>query len=562
MELVRSAVQEDDSGVISKVLGFTPPPGFLLHHPAYRRTSRTPARGRIVFGLGLETCLWGKYIEEMQISLVPNANVGYLYTGYLWDVSDIPGVVTGPINDPDILLSIASKPFPFKLIEKWDIAPLELVTPRFVTFFSKGGHLTAFYDQEQDSLWIRYFESNKCKKEWKEEVKKRLAKIVGLLRSKNTKKYPEKLSMHIGADIEYSAFDSDDNFHSATEFVRDNQEGAIGTDGNVETLEIRPDHAKSPMELVDNIEALLSSMRGSLPDGYDLMCGGSLSLRRSTGTHIHFSGISTDTDKPMSVRPDEVISWLDALISTPIRSLTAGWQRGDDSYGRMGDYRCRNNHGSFPHNGFEWRVLPTITINRTITEGVFALAYMIVYAYETGQKIEYDSTHFDIAWYKGLPFFEKYKASIECFVKFVQAGNSWERPALFGWFGKTFKKDRECDVKVAFANDGGYLGIKGFIMYNPQKEFDNVVIWNKGTSSNAISISKSVNSLSKYCTGELGYTTIVESPSKDMVAKYSSGAKNSLFIGIPDRTLERLHHQNNGSRNRIKMFTQDLIKNI
>ena len=150
---------------------------------------------------------------------------------------------------------------------------------------------------------------------------------------------PSKIT--IGTDIEFSVFDPSGTFFPATCFIEDSVNDIVGTDGNVETLEVRPPYAKSPEMLVENIEEVLHTLLEKLPQGHDLLGGGGRALRRTTGFHIHFAG--TSADSPTGRRPDGYVQWLDALLGSQLLNLP-GAQRFDEHYGRPGDWRSKINH--------------------------------------------------------------------------------------------------------------------------------------------------------------------------------------------------------------------------
>lgn len=365
--------------------------------------------------------------------------------------------------------------------------------------------------------------------------------------------------LKVGLDLEFSIIDSDFNFHSATEFVPDALDAEIGTDGNVETLELRPDVASTPGELTNNLYELLAEMNKILPEGLDLLGGGGADVRRSTGLHIHFSGTSSDYDVDR-VKPEGVVRWLDELIAKPVNKNLKGVKRADGNYGQYGDWRSKMNHGNFPHFGWEWRVLPAITIDKQITEAILTLAYMIVISYEMGYKISFNEKEWTRGWYKELWGYEKYFSAIEPFFELIESRRSINVPVLANWFGKRFMKDKECDVVVQFygSGDNNYLNIAPFTMYNPQKLFDRVAIFDRGTDKKYITISTEVPALSLWLTRNYGHRTKVLDPPW---RKQKLGAK-SLTIGIPSSILRNLAGKNHGSRNYVKMFVQELINNI
>lgn len=397
----------------------------------------------------------------------------------------------------------------------------------------------------------------------REMLRKKMQKLISLVKpAESAAKKFNRSKFFEGTDIEFTVYDSDTLFHSATEFVADSIEGQIGTDGNVETLEIRPEQAKTPKQLTENIEDLLRTLYRTLPPGYDLLGGGGRKLARSTGLHIHFSGTSVDCTKGMRGNPETLVNWLDTLIAEPMASRLRGWARQDsEHYGRYGDYRNRGNHNGFPHEGFEWRVLPTVCINKEITEAVLALAYMVVLTYEEKGQYCFNEKEFGIHWYDGLVDADKYRTQIRTFVDFVSAKTDLAVPILKEWFGKEFSKDKECDITIVFANDEqGYLSIVPFVMYNPQKVYNRIVFWDRGEDKIAISSSEEVPQLEKYLMEQHGFKLTTASPSAGLIEKYEQGS--TLFIGLPQKLLFKLHSRSQGSRNKIKMFAQDIIKHI
>lgn len=476
-------------------------------------------------------------------------------------------VITDPFQDGEyfsIGYLIQNKPRAYRnycspLERQWNDDTIKEYSARnpYIIFSDSAGFANAIYFRDANVLFFRYCETQEP--EMIEELKKRIKRLTVLVRPAEAK-LSKKVNGLMGADIEFTVYDSDQKFHSATEFVGDTQEGQIGTDGNVDTLEIRPDVAKNPLDLVANIEELLGNLNDSLPPGHDLLGGGGGKLKRATGTHIHFSGISTDIDKRPQSDPIELVRWLDTLILDPVYGYMKGTNRNDPHYGQAGDYRNQRNHNGFPHKGFEWRPLPTMTIDREFTKGLFCLAWCIMLAYEMGKTIKFDQEKFGIEWYEGLPEFDKYSEYIKVFVEKIKDKVNLEIPILSQWFGKEFKKDRECDVEVVFCNDeDGHLGIHPFVMYNPQKMFDRIVIWSRATSQ-SVALSAKATNLQRYLLAAIGTTCNVQLPSEALVAKYLKG--RTLFIGIPSVKINALAQKNAGSRNRVKMFVQDLIKNI
>jgi hypothetical protein len=419
----------------------------------------------------------------------------------------------------------------------------------------------AIYDKEADSLSFTYFAIG-SDDVFRAELKKlilRIAKITG----------PRDTSIQIsnnatiGADIEFSVYDTDMIFHSATEFVPDSQDGQIGTDGNVETLEIRPDYSRKPLEVVENIEILLRKLSAVLPDGHDFLGGGGASLRRSTGVHIHFANTSMDSSRGDSrTALENFCQWLDLLLAYPVLTFCHGVKRGDETYGQYSDYRNARTHHGFPHSGFEYRTLPTVCINRQITEAIFVIAKMCLDTYESGKAIKVDEKAFSIDWYKELVGYADNIKLVDYFVKFCSSGTNLEVPILANWLYKKFEKDRECDVDVIFCSED--YQIKDFVMYNPQKLFDSVIVWSSANPEQAIVLSSSVKTLENYLIRNVGFVTVVKDalPARVQETIKQGNHKRVLSIGLPKNLVAKLAQKSQGSRNRIKMFIQELIKHI
>lgn len=370
----------------------------------------------------------------------------------------------------------------------------------------------------------------------------------------------DRTAVRIGADIEAVVVDEDSIVHSPIEFVPDTQDGQIGTDGNVELLEIRPEEAPTPEELVENTRILLENLVYLLPEGYDIRGGGGGDYRSSTGLHIHFSGISTDLrPNRRGADPAILVRWLDVLLTTPIEGLP-GSRRETDRYGKRGDYRNRGNHNHFPHNGFEWRVLPSMLGDKRLYDAVLKIAYCIMLTFEEVQSYTFNEKEFTAAWYTGLVDAPKYAEEISYFVDWCNSFKNINLPVLSTWFGKRGDKDRECDTVVRFANDeDAYLAITEFVAYNPAKLFDTVVVW-ASPSGKGILFSQIQPKLKEYILGTYGISVQVKAPSEALQRKYRNG--RTFYLGIGRQVLAKLRANSVGSRNRIRMFVQDLIKHI
>lgn len=420
----------------------------------------------------------------------------------------------------------------------------------------------AIYDVESDALAFTYFAIGDTETA-KDQLRRFIARIVGIAGPRDIPTKTSSNNATIGADIEFSVYDADMIFHSATEFVPDSQDGQIGTDGNVETLEIRPDYSTKPIEVVENIEILLRKLSPVLPDGHDLLGGGGASLRRSTGIHIHFANTSMDSSRGDTRLSTELFcQWLDLLLSYPILTLCQGVRRGDEGYGGYSDYRNARTHHGFPHPGFEYRTLPTVCINRQITEAIFVIAKMCLDTYENGQTIKIDEKSFCVDWYKELNGYTENVKLVEYFVKFCSSNTNLEVPILANWLYKKFEKDRECDVDIIFCPED--YQINDFVMYNPQKLFDAVIVWTSSNPEQAIVLSSQVKTLENYLIRNVGFITIVKDvpPSRVQEIIRKGNHKRVLSIGLPKNLVAKLMQKSQGSRNRVKMFIQELIKHI
>lgn len=368
--------------------------------------------------------------------------------------------------------------------------------------------------------------------------------------------------IRIGADIEAVVVDTDGIVHSPTEFVPDTQESQIGTDGNVELLEIRPEEGNTPAELAENTRMLLDNLTLLMPKGFDLYGGGGADFSSSIGLHIHFSGISTDvgrTSRGQEVDPAYLVKWLDALLSTVIVQLPGAARHGD-RYGRFGDFRNKRNHSHFPHYGFEWRTLPSIIADRKLYEAVLKIAYCIMLTFEQEGIYKFNEKQFGADWYTGLVDADEYMGDILYFVEWVKGQTPVVGPVLRNWFGVGGEKDRECDTMVKFANDeDGYLAIVDFYAYNPAKSFDTIVLW-ASPSGKGMLISQPVPKLKEYVLSTYGLAVQIRSPSLALQKRYAAG--RTLYIGIGVSVLNRMRANSVGSRNRIKMFVQDVIKHL
>jgi hypothetical protein len=438
-----------------------------------------------------------------------------------------------------------------------------------IAFVNSSGYITGAYFVERNLLIFYYYQKIQgSKSEIAEDLAKvndRLKMLVEFVETFTPAKKDEKFSadnLRIGTDIEFSVFDPSGSFFDATCFVDDSLDGAIGTDGNVATLEIRPKAARSPEALTKNVEDILFELSKKMPPGHDLLGGGSRSLRRSTGLHIHFSNTRADSNQH-GLQPDQYVVWLDNLLGNVLVNLPGGARSSDGGYGQPGDWRSKVNHGEFGHNGWEWRRPPTTCIDRDMTLGVFAIAWCIVKTATVATKpYAFDETNFSIKWYEGLEDFDKYADSIQYVVNFIQGKQRLDVPILRTWFNRPFEKDFECDIEVHFANESG-LEISPFKIYHPQKLFKTVLVYT-GDRDRMVCLSTTnpegiPNSVKEFIENRAEVAVRI---SKVLGYNESALKRPVLYFGISRQLLNELLRASRGSRNRVKMFVQDLIKNM
>lgn len=377
----------------------------------------------------------------------------------------------------------------------------------------------------------------------------------------------------IGADLEFVPVDSDGIIHEATEFVHDNKDdAAIGTDGYVKLLEIRPDPGNTYLELVDNVSSLLGSLNEIMPKGYDLASGGGRDIGHSIGTHLHFSGLPTDYGQ--NVDPSVLVDIFDEMIYKPIQIYTRGWQRANAEYGQYGDYRSKGrpgHDGYFPHAGFEWRSLPSVCGNRELFKSITAISEGIARTWASGVTIEFEYTG-RVSDYKNLVNYERILEEIAYFVNFLKSNGELAIPVLKGWFGRTGPKVEGEELRIYASQITGEAA--PMIMNHERRIADKCVV--APVEVNHVLLSH--NKLSKYklqsltkrmsafVTSDLGRELKVIG--WDDAFSYTGDGlgetkKNSrfLYIGIPMAIFKKLP-KNNGSRNSAKMFIQTLIRNI
>lgn len=132
-------------------------------------------------------------------------------------------------------------------------------------------------------------------------------------------------------------------------------------------MELRPDPAPSPAQLVRNIAAAIAEARRSLEaaeDGAALewLAGGLPLGRFPLGGHIHLSGL------PLT---SELVRVLDTYVAVPVAALEdpSGASR-RPRYGTFGDVRLQEHGGA---GGFEYRTLPSFLFSPDLAQEVLTL---------------------------------------------------------------------------------------------------------------------------------------------------------------------------------------------
>jgi len=140
----------------------------------------------------------------------------------------------------------------------------------------------------------------------------------------------------------------------------------IGTDGNPDTLELRPHYANDPLTLANTIQGLLVQLVKEYPSmGRCNIVPSCNSL--SVGGHIHFGSVENR---------DKQIYYLDHGLSLPLSFLeNPGHRRRrkiQGNYGRLSDARGQT-------WGWEYRTPPSWLGNQKLTAGTLSLAYALAY---------------------------------------------------------------------------------------------------------------------------------------------------------------------------------------
>ncbi len=214
-------------------------------------------------------------------------------------------------------------------------------------------------------------------------------------------------TFNLGADPEFEILSRDNRLLSAGSFY--NKEGQIGTDGHIETGELRPDPSRSPLGLVRNIKRLVRKLgkNSSIPEDSKICAGGGIKV--NTGGHLHF-------DNPKV--PYKAKETLYDLVGSAVLFHQTGPR--NEEHGlidRDGHDSIRGSNGignPKTHKGWEWRSLPSWLVSEDITECVIVTTYCVVkalYAQNIIMKRSKEET------LRNLPLYPVYKSYIEDFIE-------------------------------------------------------------------------------------------------------------------------------------------------
>lgn len=197
-------------------------------------------------------------------------------------------------------------------------------------------------------------------------------------------------------------------------------------------LELRPEPASNPLELVGNLRHLMEDAVVTINRAKVEWRAGSMPFRPfSTGGHIHISGV------PFS---SALVRALDNFVGLPLMMVedprTAQLRR--PRYGFLGDVRHKG------YGGFEYRTPASFIVDPDVTAAAFCLAYITaLYHRELPLSDLYDPT-VQVAFYRGdtdalmpllernyaslrrLTAFERYRDYVDPLFEMIRAGQTWD----------------------------------------------------------------------------------------------------------------------------------------
>jgi len=207
-------------------------------------------------------------------------------------------------------------------------------------------------------------------------------------------------SLLVGADPEFEIIDKRGRLIGANVFFHGGKE--IGTDGHLETGEIRPDPGRSPYHLMRNIKRVMRKLLNSesIPPESLIFAGGGTKV--NTGGHIHFSEKSYPKELPHLLHKHIGIYVL--KHQTGIRNdLT-------DIIREGGRDAFRPNK---PHGGWEWRQLPSYIVSEDMCQCIIVTTYALTKAVYDGAYKDGETIH----TLKSLPLYYAYKKDIDMFIE-------------------------------------------------------------------------------------------------------------------------------------------------
>lgn len=224
----------------------------------------------------------------------------------------------------------------------------------------------------------------------------------------------------IGSDPEFGLVNEDGCQIEATEYLPESTSSEIGVDGHCHIGELRPKHAETPREHVDNIARLVWQISDYVPHDVCVRAGAMVGRDDSIGGHIHFG--ARDVDMKLVGRT------LDYYLALPVglieRQEPAIRRRDRCGYGGLGDIREQ------PW-GMEYRTLPSWLVSRGIALSVLSVGYAVVDAI---MKKEYPKVPQDIP--DPGDFYNRDKAALRPLLSDIRRG--WRKLPLYPKFRLEF----------------------------------------------------------------------------------------------------------------------------
>lgn len=244
-------------------------------------------------------------------------------------------------------------------------------------------------------------------------------------------------SIQIGADVEMMLQGPQGKMVLASNFLT--RKGRVGCDDRsiqfdgkrLPLVELRPDPASSPMELLDNLREAMEEALARINRHKVIWKAGSMPFRPyCTGGHIHFSGV------PYT---HQFVRVLDNYVGLPLMLVedqgTSSLRR--PRYGFLGDVRHKD------YGGFEYRTPASFIVDETVTTAAFCLAYIVAIHHKELPTSDLYNQVVQDAFYKGdvsvlrpiveqnlrelaqVETYELYRQQLEPFFSMIREGRTW-----------------------------------------------------------------------------------------------------------------------------------------